>query len=362
MSGLVLKLGPHERIMINGVVMENGDRRARLNVLTPDANVLRLRDAIHPDEANTPVRRVCYIAQLVLAGEADPEEARPAARCAGIEQLGQVFQDADSRAILAAADGGGAASGGSTRRCGRCAACCRARRGSSACARRREAGDELPAGHPAGRHRRLAVPRAHAGEAAGGVRERAPSSKREIAYFEENIGAVTTRGRPGGRPAAAEGGARRLRARGRDRQEGLHPQGPRGGHDRRGALATRMTDPAFAQALRRLRLRRRRRREDRPGRVRRRRSSSAYKTRAFEVAVGEADNNMRLAMNFRREIADARPPARAAAGTPSSARSRCAQVFEKAFGLPSAVRRRSTSTSRRDPAATAPTGCSAATR
>ena len=43
MSGLVLKLGPHERIMINGVVMENGDRRTRLNVLTPDANVLRLR-------------------------------------------------------------------------------------------------------------------------------------------------------------------------------------------------------------------------------------------------------------------------------------------------------------------------------
>ena len=48
MSGLVLKLGPHERIMINGVVMENGDRRTRLNVLTPEANVLRLRDAIHP--------------------------------------------------------------------------------------------------------------------------------------------------------------------------------------------------------------------------------------------------------------------------------------------------------------------------
>jgi flagellar protein FlbT len=102
MSGLVLKLGPRERIMINGVVMENGDRRTRLNVLTPEANVLRLRDAIHPDEANTPVRRVCYIAQLVLAGEADPEEAsRQLNR--GIEQLSQVFQDADSRAHLSTA-------------------------------------------------------------------------------------------------------------------------------------------------------------------------------------------------------------------------------------------------------------------
>lgn len=102
MSGLVLKLGPRERIMINGVVMENGDRRARLNVITPDANVLRLRDAIHPDEAKTPVRRVCYIAQLVLAGEADPEEARKQL-IRGIEQLSQVFQDADSRSHLAAA-------------------------------------------------------------------------------------------------------------------------------------------------------------------------------------------------------------------------------------------------------------------
>jgi flagellar protein FlbT len=101
-TGLVLKLGPRERIMINGVVMENGDRRARLNVLTPDAKVLRLRDAIHPDAVTTPVRRVCYIAQLVLAGEADPEEAaRQLGR--GIEQLAQVFQDPESRGHLDAA-------------------------------------------------------------------------------------------------------------------------------------------------------------------------------------------------------------------------------------------------------------------
>ena len=102
MSGLVIKLGPRERIMINGVVIENGDRRARFNILTPAANVLRLRDAIHPDEVNTPVRRVCYIAQLVLAGEADPEEARRQLN-RGIEQLSQVFQDPDSRAHLDAA-------------------------------------------------------------------------------------------------------------------------------------------------------------------------------------------------------------------------------------------------------------------
>lgn len=100
MSGLVLKLGPRERVMINGVVMENGDRRARLNVLTADANVLRLRDAIHPEEVRTPVSRVCYIAQMVLAGQAQAEDAG-AQLTRGIDQLAHVFCDPDSRRHLA---------------------------------------------------------------------------------------------------------------------------------------------------------------------------------------------------------------------------------------------------------------------
>lgn len=104
MTGLVLKLGPHERVLINGAVIENGDRRSRLAVMTPNANILRLRDAIHPDGANTPVRRVCYIAQLVLSGDAAaPDMQHVLLR--GIEQLSQVFLDPDSRALLAAATG-----------------------------------------------------------------------------------------------------------------------------------------------------------------------------------------------------------------------------------------------------------------
>jgi len=100
MSGLVLKLSPKERLLINGAVIENGERRSRLSVVTPNANILRLRDAIHPDEATTPVRRVCYAAQLVLSGDAVPEEARlPMLR--RIEELSQVFTDPDSRAHLA---------------------------------------------------------------------------------------------------------------------------------------------------------------------------------------------------------------------------------------------------------------------
>ncbi|MES2143814.1 MAG: flagellar biosynthesis repressor FlbT [Pseudomonadota bacterium] len=102
MTGLILKLGPHERVLINGAIIENGERRSRLAVKTPNANILRLRDAIHPEEVNTPVRRVCYIAQLVLSGDAAPADARMQL-LRGIEQLSQVLTDHDSRTQLALA-------------------------------------------------------------------------------------------------------------------------------------------------------------------------------------------------------------------------------------------------------------------
>lgn len=102
MSGLVLKLAPKERVLINGAVIENGDRRGRLSIMTPDANILRLRDAIHPEEATTPVRRVCYAAQLVLSGDSDPVAAK-LSLLRRIEELSQVFTDRDSRKILSEA-------------------------------------------------------------------------------------------------------------------------------------------------------------------------------------------------------------------------------------------------------------------
>ncbi|MEP5152148.1 flagellar biosynthesis repressor FlbT [Planktotalea sp.] len=71
MVGLVLKLGPKERVLVNGAVLENGARRSRFSIITPSANVLRLKDAIHPDAANTPLGRVCFQLQLILAGSSD---------------------------------------------------------------------------------------------------------------------------------------------------------------------------------------------------------------------------------------------------------------------------------------------------
>lgn len=99
MSGLVLKLSPKERVLINGAVIENGERRSRLSIMTPNANILRLRDAIHPEQANTPVRRACYATQLVLSGDLSAEDAR-LQLLRRIEELSQVFTDADSRTTL----------------------------------------------------------------------------------------------------------------------------------------------------------------------------------------------------------------------------------------------------------------------
>ncbi|UWR22377.1 flagellar biosynthesis repressor FlbT [Sulfitobacter sp. S190] len=105
MSGLVLKLGPKERVLINGAVIENGDRRSKLAIMTPDANILRLRDAIHPEDAKTPVRRAIFALQLVLSGDNDPDTSH-VSLLRQIEELSQVFTDPDSRAILAEASTG----------------------------------------------------------------------------------------------------------------------------------------------------------------------------------------------------------------------------------------------------------------
>lgn len=102
MTGLVLKLSPKERVLINGAVLENGDRRSRFSIMTPDAHILRLRDAIHPEDATTPLRRLCFSVQLVLSGDHTPEKAHNGLM-RQIEELSQVFQDPDSARILAEA-------------------------------------------------------------------------------------------------------------------------------------------------------------------------------------------------------------------------------------------------------------------
>ncbi|WP_425409254.1 flagellar biosynthesis repressor FlbT [Hyphococcus sp.] len=75
MTGLVIKLKPNEKVLVNGVILQNGDRAASIRVRSNDVAILRARDAIQKDEANTPLKRIYYIAQLAMAGEAENESA-----------------------------------------------------------------------------------------------------------------------------------------------------------------------------------------------------------------------------------------------------------------------------------------------
>src|SRR6478609_11136756 len=70
---LKLSLKPGEKFVLNGAVLANGDKRTSL-VIQNKACVLREKDIMQPDEANTPSRRI-YLAimMMYLDGEASEE-------------------------------------------------------------------------------------------------------------------------------------------------------------------------------------------------------------------------------------------------------------------------------------------------
>ncbi|GAB5459097.1 MAG: flagellar biosynthesis repressor FlbT [Henriciella sp.] len=73
MSGLLLSLAPFERFIVNGAVLENGDRPSRIRIKDNDARVLRCSDAMKPGEIDTPVKQVYYAIQLMITGDLQPE-------------------------------------------------------------------------------------------------------------------------------------------------------------------------------------------------------------------------------------------------------------------------------------------------
>jgi len=75
MGGLALKLAPKERVLINGVIVENGPRRAQLLIKTDNASVLRLRDALDTADVIGPASEAYYAAQRCVAGEITPDDA-----------------------------------------------------------------------------------------------------------------------------------------------------------------------------------------------------------------------------------------------------------------------------------------------
>ena len=68
---LKISLKPGERFVLNGAVIENGERRANL-VLKNKAAVLREKDILHEEDVTTPVRRIYFpIMMMYLSDKAD---------------------------------------------------------------------------------------------------------------------------------------------------------------------------------------------------------------------------------------------------------------------------------------------------
>ncbi len=65
---LKISLKPGEKVVINGAVISNGDRRASL-VLQNKASVLRERDIMQAEEANTPARRIYFPVMMMYLDE-----------------------------------------------------------------------------------------------------------------------------------------------------------------------------------------------------------------------------------------------------------------------------------------------------
>lgn len=70
---LKLSLKPGEKFVLNGAVLANGDKRTSL-VIQNKACVLREKDIMQPESANTPARRIYMaIMMMYLDGESTEE-------------------------------------------------------------------------------------------------------------------------------------------------------------------------------------------------------------------------------------------------------------------------------------------------
>jgi flagellar protein FlbT len=61
---LKLTLRPRERFVLNGSVLTNGDRRSDL-IVENQVSLLRERDVLQPDEADTPMKRIYFTIMMM---------------------------------------------------------------------------------------------------------------------------------------------------------------------------------------------------------------------------------------------------------------------------------------------------------
>ncbi len=73
---LKLTLRPRERVVVNGCVIRNGDRRQALTVENR-ADIVRESDLLKPDAESTPVSKVYYLVQTALIRPDTREKVMP---------------------------------------------------------------------------------------------------------------------------------------------------------------------------------------------------------------------------------------------------------------------------------------------
>jgi flagellar protein FlbT len=66
---LKLSLKPGEKFVLNGAVVQNGDRRSAL-ILQNKASVLREKDIMQPEEASSPARRIYFPVMMMYLDQA----------------------------------------------------------------------------------------------------------------------------------------------------------------------------------------------------------------------------------------------------------------------------------------------------
>lgn len=91
MSGLVISLKPNEKFLVNGALLMNGSKRSQICLPDDDVHVLRVSDALHPNEVNSPVRRVYYAVQLILSGDNEAPKIEEDVK-SGLVALESVFE------------------------------------------------------------------------------------------------------------------------------------------------------------------------------------------------------------------------------------------------------------------------------
>jgi flagellar protein FlbT len=100
--GLRLRLRPHERIIVNGCVLTNGDRRNTITV-SSFGQVLRGKYVLQPEDARTPLQRLYFTIQMLLISGCDEQMRRHASKL-GAFVFTHMESDEERATLLAAMD------------------------------------------------------------------------------------------------------------------------------------------------------------------------------------------------------------------------------------------------------------------